>query len=535
MSTAESLKKLLDEFNEKENMISEERSAVEGQIAELEQRLEECNKRMGVVAEDRAKVLAFKDRYGSDHGSNGGGGAALGLLKKPEKDNAAEHTSPAETSEAAAKAVEASSPPHIEPVKPDRRGIFANSRLNKQNQEKPAEEPKPKAEEASPPRTIEPPTVSVPERTHGASAEAKAETPPAASVIPEPAAPPADVPAPAPLPEPPQAPPVPVEPAPVAEAPPPSPPPPMPKPEVPAWLSQPPGAQTAEVSRPEPQSGGMSAVERFSAQFAKDAVSGPGSAWNANMNAEMPVPQVDQPAAAPVAPAAPTPPPAPSMPAGGINSLLADLSSDEPAPASNTGEMARGGINSILRRSGTTGEMPVTEAAATQQAVFGDSGGPAPMPAGSETPGAAAIFGTPLGGTPGLGTPPQPTPPQPTPPQPVAPQPVAPQPVAPPSPWDSAPAGGPPQPTGPQGPPQPTGPQGPPQPRGPQAPAAPPTNNTGGWTPPTAPAADAPAQAQAAQPAQPATVDLNAQEGPKEEDDGDTVKNINDALRSLFR
>ncbi len=29
MSTAESLKKLLDEFNEKENMISEERSAVE--------------------------------------------------------------------------------------------------------------------------------------------------------------------------------------------------------------------------------------------------------------------------------------------------------------------------------------------------------------------------------------------------------------------------------------------------------------------------------------------------------------------------
>ena len=32
-----------------------------------------------------------------------------------------------------------------------------------------------------------------------------------------------------------------------------------------------------------------------------------------------------------------------------------------------------------------------------------------------------------------------------------------------------------------------------------------------------------------------ATVDLTSQEGPKEEDDGDTVKNINDALRSLFR
>src|SRR5215813_13856390 len=96
MSTADSLKKLLDEFTEKENMIFEERQAVEQQISELEQRLTECNNRLGVVAEDRTKVLAFKDRYGSLHSSNGGG-SALNLPKRAEKEPASEPETPSQS------------------------------------------------------------------------------------------------------------------------------------------------------------------------------------------------------------------------------------------------------------------------------------------------------------------------------------------------------------------------------------------------------------------------------------------------------
>lgn len=63
MPSVEMLKKLLDEFVEKEIFIKEELSAVTDQIAELESRLDLCRQRLSTISGDRNKVLVMQGRY----------------------------------------------------------------------------------------------------------------------------------------------------------------------------------------------------------------------------------------------------------------------------------------------------------------------------------------------------------------------------------------------------------------------------------------------------------------------------------------
>jgi hypothetical protein len=547
MSTAESLKKLLDEFTEKQGMLDSEREVVEQQIAALEGRLGECNRRLQLVAVDREKILAFKERYGPDYTSNGGSAAGQ---------KSAESSSEEKGSEAGA--------PHIEAVKPERRTLFTASRVaGKEETAVPLAAPEPttraakslfakaaKAQAAAqfpepaaePAKLIEPPVVSVPDRSHTQSA------PPAAAAQ-EPVAPVLETPAvlletpaaletpPAALETPPVAPPIPERVTQKPEVKPESAPPVHPEQvmpplaETPSWLKGGVSSQvTSDVPRPDPPPAPpTSAVERFSAQFAKETGAGGNTGWSGGMDAELPVPQVETPAAAPSPPV----PPAVPMPTGGINSLLADLSSDHlsepippvaplvappvasPVPPVDVPPGApaqRSGIDSLLRRPGAngapaTGELPRPDEATpgSQQAVFGDAaqtfGSISLQPAFPEP----VQPSVPVFGDPASGGWPQPAPAPAVPPQAMPPQPMPPQPAAPP------------QPVAPQG--------GPPQPKGPPAPVPSPVNQGGGgWpAPPDQPAA------------QPQTIDLNSQEGQEEEGDGDTVKSINDALRSLFR
>jgi len=63
MASQEMLKKLLDEFVEKEALITEELTVVSEQIEELEARLELCRARLGTIGTDRNKVVEIKSRY----------------------------------------------------------------------------------------------------------------------------------------------------------------------------------------------------------------------------------------------------------------------------------------------------------------------------------------------------------------------------------------------------------------------------------------------------------------------------------------
>lgn len=552
MATADSMKKLLDEFAEKEHLISEERTAVEGQIRELEARLQECSGRIETVVKDRERVLSFKERYGSMQFASNGGGPAKGAEGHTDSDEPVAETGKSDGGS-----------PTI--GKAERRTLFAQSRMAGKEAAsgvadsgepaaaiaKPGRSPFAKASQAAAgdapapapaePKTIEPPTVSVPDRSHATGNAATAEAAAAADAEPRVVEPVAGK-QPDPqtmeisLPQPvadssvtaqtaPATAPIPVA-MPVNEA---SPLPGTATPSAaPAAAASTPSVSSPAAEAPKSIGPSMSTVERFSAQFAKDASGVPNSNWiSPAMDAEMPVPQVDEP-------------PKPPLPSGGISSLLADLSSDSnaspvappvpaaEAPITTAGDLPpmtpamRSGIDSLLRRPpspvgpSTTGDLakPAGEALPGQQAVFGD----ASQEPGQQWP------------------PPQPVAP-PVAPQPVAPQPVAPQLATPPQPVP------PPMPTPPQ--PVAPAPPTPPQPRGPQAPVAPPAQQDGAWggmpEPETAqqpqPQQPAPQQEAPQTPAQPGsqTVDLNAVEGQEEEGDGDTVKSINDALRSLFR
>jgi hypothetical protein len=63
MASQDMLKKLLDEFVEKEALVSEELKVVTEQIEELEMRLEKCRMRLGSIGTDRNRVMEIKQRY----------------------------------------------------------------------------------------------------------------------------------------------------------------------------------------------------------------------------------------------------------------------------------------------------------------------------------------------------------------------------------------------------------------------------------------------------------------------------------------
>lgn len=63
MPSGEMLKKLLDEFVEKEALVTEELKVIAEQIEELESRLEKCRARLGTIGTDRRRVLDIKQRY----------------------------------------------------------------------------------------------------------------------------------------------------------------------------------------------------------------------------------------------------------------------------------------------------------------------------------------------------------------------------------------------------------------------------------------------------------------------------------------
>lgn len=63
MPSGEMLKKLLDEFVEKEALVTEELNVIAEQIQELEMRLDKCRARLGTIGTDRQRVLQIKERY----------------------------------------------------------------------------------------------------------------------------------------------------------------------------------------------------------------------------------------------------------------------------------------------------------------------------------------------------------------------------------------------------------------------------------------------------------------------------------------
>src|SRR4030095_17258236 len=62
----EMLKQLLDDFAEKEALSTEQIAACEQQIFELEALIAKSRERLELVAHDRERVLAMKDRYSGD-------------------------------------------------------------------------------------------------------------------------------------------------------------------------------------------------------------------------------------------------------------------------------------------------------------------------------------------------------------------------------------------------------------------------------------------------------------------------------------
>jgi hypothetical protein len=63
MASLEMLKKLLDEFVEKEALVNEELTVITEQIEEMESRLEKCRVRLGTIGADRTRVIEIKQRY----------------------------------------------------------------------------------------------------------------------------------------------------------------------------------------------------------------------------------------------------------------------------------------------------------------------------------------------------------------------------------------------------------------------------------------------------------------------------------------
>ena len=60
------LSQLLQEFSQKQAVIDKEINVIEQQIQDLEEQIENCRFRLGVVAEDKERVLSMKERYASD-------------------------------------------------------------------------------------------------------------------------------------------------------------------------------------------------------------------------------------------------------------------------------------------------------------------------------------------------------------------------------------------------------------------------------------------------------------------------------------
>lgn len=63
MPSEEMLKKLLEEFAEKEALANEELKYVNEQIMQLEAKLEDCRRRLSTIGGDREKVLSMRTRY----------------------------------------------------------------------------------------------------------------------------------------------------------------------------------------------------------------------------------------------------------------------------------------------------------------------------------------------------------------------------------------------------------------------------------------------------------------------------------------
>ena len=65
MPSQDMLKKLLDEFVEKEQLVTEELKVITEEIEQLETRLEVCRARLGTIGSDRDRVLQLKQKYGN--------------------------------------------------------------------------------------------------------------------------------------------------------------------------------------------------------------------------------------------------------------------------------------------------------------------------------------------------------------------------------------------------------------------------------------------------------------------------------------
>jgi hypothetical protein len=63
MPSQEMLKKLLDEFVEKEQLVNEELKVITEEIEQLEMRLEVCRARLGTIGADRDRVVQLKQKY----------------------------------------------------------------------------------------------------------------------------------------------------------------------------------------------------------------------------------------------------------------------------------------------------------------------------------------------------------------------------------------------------------------------------------------------------------------------------------------
>jgi hypothetical protein len=63
MVSEDALRKLLDEFVEKEALVREEIKVVQDEITQLEERLQTCRDRLSTLGTDREKVLSMRTRY----------------------------------------------------------------------------------------------------------------------------------------------------------------------------------------------------------------------------------------------------------------------------------------------------------------------------------------------------------------------------------------------------------------------------------------------------------------------------------------
>jgi hypothetical protein len=156
MPSQEMLKKLLDEFVEKEQLVNEELKVITEEIEQLEMRLEVCRARLGTIGADRDRVVQLKQKYANgDFRIDRSQSAPVQAQAQPQPKPVVQQT-PKPVQEAPKPVHEAPKPVHEAP-KPVQEAPRPVPEPPKQVQEPPKPEPPKPVQEPPKPVVQEPP------------------------------------------------------------------------------------------------------------------------------------------------------------------------------------------------------------------------------------------------------------------------------------------------------------------------------------------------------------------------------------------